>query len=750
MSQLAKWKALLGSTSLFARLLTGFMAVIVLLTTFFLIAFYSMNRSYYDELIGYHEESLNYTVEKYEQSFTAIQQILTNLYLNQQVQRLYSEAEAGDEDRISRLHLPSISSYLAEQVITNGDLFIEDIVLYLNNFPLTVGRTGSTSAELLFSKYLRAQGADHSFWQKQFGESYYFKLLPTTTIAPNAVTGQPRLAAIVKNKLAPNMYFIASIHSGQLLNNTYVSNQSSVFSIYNGETPIFSSAGEVPPLVQTVGAGEKGYVFQKKADQYVFYQRGSKTGLTYTATVPQWDVEAKATQLYVVFFTIVSIALLISVLVSILITVSLNNPFKRLMNGLLRNPEEPQAIYTNIKELNVIHDRLQLLSTKSKSMMSIYTFSNRLRKIKSAGSFDRNLELLDRPYLLVLLYLHYKEPIDKEPTDKEKISYYIRELVELKWSHVDLPTVTIQTESNIVISLVYTDSLETIRPSLDAICSVLEQDTSYYTVTLGVSSAGLQTADPAVSYEEAHAMTRQRRLADGPQVFTSLGPEPKHTQISPQLEHQYLQQLTAGNHQETLALVRRMVGQLQDGQAYDCHYRQLGADLVLRTKQVLRSLNIEEGTLPEKEARLPGLFTYELFLDGIESYVVTALQLVQARRSGVDPTVEFIVHYIREHYMEDISLDLMADKVKISPTYLSSYFKEKMGLNFKEYLNDIRMEHAKRLLLESNLKVQDVAEQVGYRSLTPFTRMFKLATGMSPNEYRKQLPLPEREDNRST
>ncbi|MDF2669711.1 MAG: transcriptional regulator, AraC family [Paenibacillus sp.] len=736
MKGFTKLKALLVSTSLFARLLTGFMTVIVLLTTFFLIAFYSMNRSYYEELIGYHEESLNYTVEKYEQSFTTIQQTLTNLYLNQQVLRLYTEAEAGDEDRISRLNLPSISTYLAELVIANRDLYVEDIVIYLNKLSMTVGRTGSTSADLLFSKYLIANDVDTSFWQEQFDQSYYFKLLPSITIAPNAVTGQPRLAAIVKNKLAPNMYFIASIHSSQLLDNMHVSNKNNIFSIYNGDTLIFtSSTGNVHNLFQSADLEEKGYVFQEKSKQYVFYQKGSKTGLTYSSIVPQWDVEAKATKLYAVFFTILGIALVFSVLVSILITVSLNNPFKRLMNVLLSDPEEHKAIYTNIKELNVINDRLQLLSSKSKSMLSIYTFSNRLRKIKSNSLYDRNLELLDRPYLLVLMYLNYNEP-----TDKEKISYYIRELVELKWSRVDLPSVTLQTESDIVISIIYTDSFESIRQTLEAICTVLDQDSNYYTVTIGVSSAGLQTFEPSISYEEALAMTRQRRLEDGAQVFTALGPEPKYTRITPQLEHQYIQQLTAGNQQETLTLIRKMVGQLQDAHAFDGHYRQLCTDLVLRTKQVLRSLNIPEEPLSEKEARLSGLFTYALLLDGIESYVVTALQLIQSRRSGTEPTIEFIVQYIRENYMEDISLDMMADKVKITPTYLSSYFKEKMGLNFKEYLNDIRMGHAKRLLLKSNLKIQEIAEQVGYRSLTPFTRMFKIATGMSPNEYRKQLP----------
>jgi two-component system response regulator YesN len=735
MKGFSKFKKLLGSTSLFVRLLSGFLAVILLLTTSFLIAFHSMNRSYYDELIGYHEENLNHTAQKFEQSFTAIQQVLTNLYLNQQLMLLYSEAEAGHEDRISRLSLPSISASLAELIIANRDLFIEDILINLKKFPSVVSRTGSTSAELIFSKYYIAPDKDASYWNNQFDEKYYFKLLPMITIAPNAVTGQPRLAAIVKNQLAPNLYFIAAIHPEQLLNNMHVSNRNDIFYIYDGDTPIFSSSGDFINPVQLNSQKNKGYVFQEESKQYVFYQTGSKTGLTYANIVPQWDVEAKASKLYVLIFSILLVALLFSVLMSVTITISLNNPFKRLMRVLLSEPEDHQAVSTNIKELNVINDRIQQLSSKSKSMLSIYTFSNRLRKIRSSNPSNNNLELLDRPYLLVLLHLNYKQP-----TDKEKISYYIRELVELKWSGMNLPSVTIQTEADIMISILYTHNYEDIRPTLQAICTVLDQDTLHYTVTIGVSAAGLHTHDPAISYEEALAMTRQRRLEDGSQILTNLATEPTSTRIAPQLDHQYVQQLTAGNQQETLVLVRRMFGQLQDVGAFDHHYRQLCTDVSLRTKQVLRSLNIPEEALSDKEERLASLYTYDLLLDGIESYVAHALQLIQARKNTTDPTIEFIVQYIQDHYAEDISLDMMADKVKITPTYLSSYFKDKMGLNFKEYVNDIRMNHAMKLLLATNLKVQDIAEQVGYRSLTPFIRMFKLATGMSPNEYRRQLP----------
>lgn len=93
--------------------------------------------------------------------------------------------------------------------------------------------------------------------------------------------------------------------------------------------------------------------------------------------------------------------------------------------------------------------------------------------------------------------------------------------------------------------------------------------------------------------------------------------------------------------------------------------------------------------------------------------------------------------YIKRNYHEDLSLDMVAAELDLSPAYFCSIFRKSKNIGFSEYLNDIRIDKAKNLLLQLNLKVYEISEMVGYRNPKYFTDIFKKSTGMSPLNYRK-------------
>lgn len=100
--------------------------------------------------------------------------------------------------------------------------------------------------------------------------------------------------------------------------------------------------------------------------------------------------------------------------------------------------------------------------------------------------------------------------------------------------------------------------------------------------------------------------------------------------------------------------------------------------------------------------------------------------------------VENTINYVAAHYQEPaLSLQVIADEMHISPQYVSRMFKTSMGITIMEYITRIRMKQATRLLLTTNLKVYEIAEQVGYTSQHYFSNAFKKMHGMSPVEYKK-------------
>lgn len=97
-----------------------------------------------------------------------------------------------------------------------------------------------------------------------------------------------------------------------------------------------------------------------------------------------------------------------------------------------------------------------------------------------------------------------------------------------------------------------------------------------------------------------------------------------------------------------------------------------------------------------------------------------------------------IKKYIKEHYAEDISLGYLADMVGMNTSYLSALFKRNTDRNYLEYLTDIRMEEAHKLLMGTDMMTYQIAEAVGYRTVRRFVESFKKRFGMSPMEYKKE------------
>ena len=98
-----------------------------------------------------------------------------------------------------------------------------------------------------------------------------------------------------------------------------------------------------------------------------------------------------------------------------------------------------------------------------------------------------------------------------------------------------------------------------------------------------------------------------------------------------------------------------------------------------------------------------------------------------------------IKSYLKDHYMEDISLGKLAGIFGYSPSYLSKMFSQEMGESLILYITNKRIEKAKEYMKNSEISLADVAFMVGYDDYTYFSRVFKKSTGMNPRNYRAEL-----------
>ena len=119
---------------------------------------------------------------------------------------------------------------------------------------------------------------------------------------------------------------------------------------------------------------------------------------------------------------------------------------------------------------------------------------------------------------------------------------------------------------------------------------------------------------------------------------------------------------------------------------------------------------------------------------------LVANQLLIQQGNGEYPAITCARQFITEHQAEELSLGRVAQAANMSGYYFCKMFRRATGLNFTDYLSRVRVEKAKSLLLNPNVRVSEVAFDTGFSSITNFNRTFKQLVGESPSEYRQSLP----------
>ena len=253
-------------------------------------------------------------------------------------------------------------------------------------------------------------------------------------------------------------------------------------------------------------------------------------------------------------------------------------------------------------------------------------------------------------------------------------------------------------------------------------------------------------SDPVPLYEASqvksrmHARMRRIGLYAG-KIFYLQKPEPTASLTPSFLDipriHHYLKKR---DDQGYRAYIRTVTEQLAGSQDYTRQVMDhLRRELIHAFAACVRDNGIAESdifsdsavTALEKTAvhSAENMYCYAQIL-----YETVSLRLREAMDS--DDIIARVDSYIQEHFRENINREDVAAIAYITPNYLSKQFRLKKGMNLREYINQIRIEEAKRLLLTTNLSVSEVAGLSGYENISYFSTVFRKYTGMSPIDWR--------------
>ena len=136
--------------------------------------------------------------------------------------------------------------------------------------------------------------------------------------------------------------------------------------------------------------------------------------------------------------------------------------------------------------------------------------------------------------------------------------------------------------------------------------------------------------------------------------------------------------------------------------------------------------------------RVDNCDTYDMLRETMERLCLEAVRAFLAeRQQNPKSYVQIAKSWLDMHFAENVTLSVLAEQAHVNAAYLSALFKEEMGVNYTEYLTNLRVEHAKKLLTDASMNISDIAQRVGYNSMRYFSKLFESQTGIKPAEYRR-------------
>jgi Response regulator containing CheY-like receiver domain and AraC-type DNA-binding domain len=192
------------------------------------------------------------------------------------------------------------------------------------------------------------------------------------------------------------------------------------------------------------------------------------------------------------------------------------------------------------------------------------------------------------------------------------------------------------------------------------------------------------------------------------------------------------------------AALEEFTVQLLDGKRpSSAHFKERMLYMMVSLAQNNETLLGREDTgnlIAEMEFELPASDSYQQLQSKAAHYLGRIIDVMENRKKNKNQIIiQMCIDYLEEHYMEELSMEMIARRYFFSPAYFSGLFKMQTSLTFTEYLLRLRIGKAKASLGDADRKISEVAQSVGFRDAGYFTRIFKRETGLSPEEYRKNM-----------
>jgi len=740
-----RYKTIFGS--LLFKLISSFMTVVIIFVVFQLSIHQLYIKSIDKEITANNISSLNHSMEKFSQIISSVQNTLMILYMSEDFYSIKNDPVINSFD--AYITWKSINSSSLNK--NSSDSFIWDIFVYRDDFDTIICSTGSYDKDVFFRLQYDSKKYPPSFWQELSGQN--FKFLCLSTILPTEEISIPHVMPIIFKPLINNKYnlmLVAMVDIDNIVKFIDTTRSSDLYIYYKQEL-IFP---EIPLKEINNSYIDNKSDYQKFDGYYLFKQFSSSNNISIIKLVSIKNLNKNLNKVNLLFFVFMFIAILFSILMSIVFSRKINNPVKSIVN-YVKSKDQSKSFDSKITELDFINksihnyilqtDNYEQNISKNESLMKTFLSFAGIRNTHFDLNEIKETFFNKNNFRILSFLIHYKEGALSDNSEQNNATYfllnYIQKLIEVYSKNC----ISIQVKSNKILLIISYDNESINFDELSTmILNKLENEKEYIYVTMCISNVYNSSSQLTQAFEETNNIFRWRKLTSNTQILTisDVSSNNHSFYISNSQESSFINHFMAGNPIECMSIIQNILDYNYKNEVRLFCFQKLGIHIVNLGLKCYNNLNLD---IPKcisidniycKINECNALEEFFVFYEDVINSFLEPIQKIKKTKTH-NYIKDYVIDYIDNHYSEDIYLDLLSDKLKISSSYLSQYFKSRIGLNFVDYLNNIRIGKAKKFLLNTNKKIMDIANSVGYTNVNSFSRTFKKYTGTTPKEFRR-------------
>lgn len=695
---------------------------------------------------------VNHIIQSFEDTIKEMNSIIYSIHTTQNDPN-YFEDDQVDMAQVYRIQR-NISS------ISTSAEYLEEVIVFYPGSNLAITSTGTIHMQQLFNNKYRHRLYGAEFWKSFSSTSHALTVFPDEEyeVVSDSFRAEKKNLMVVmgsnKVKLSKKNIMLI-VDTEKLLRhvNQKVMMQGTSLIVLDQNRDVILSTEKNWNLLDALNdmyfqAGKEKTVKQKDYE-YHFYQ-SDYSGFIYIDKTPyrfaDLDAVTRANQ-YIMLITILSV-LLLSIFLSLLLYRPVTGilklvgdernqgaDFGKIYNKILQMQEENRSIRTQMSFINAEIRR--------------GVFLHALDEFSHSRAFEKQLQIYfndffhERQFVMVSFIL-------KPMLEIEQVKLHIEDATE----HIQFGLQSISKEATVfhVVDLQYI-ALFGIGPTLGR-DRVMKEVQAFMTRSQAKELKGFtwigaisrthisKISNCYIAYRELMHCYQYRNIGSPSSLIDYYGLRySTHLYLPMDEVVKAMNCLIVGNRKDATHIIHHII---DENVKRNIHQQQL----IHVALSIFYYMIIKVSASGDKQKELTELETHfvrsissTFDVEKVRALLLQVLDFVEERVVSDETsklTPALITQYIATHYMENLYLDHMAETFDTSPKYFSSYFKKTFDINFIEYLNKIRISHAKELLRSTELTIAEIGEQTGYMNATTFASTFRKYQGISPSEYRKQ------------